>query len=144
VTKPYRIHGKRVFDERGVVSFANDFDFEGVKRFYTVSNHAPRFIRAWHGHLVEAKYVTVLQGAALIATVKLDTVVQPSRSVVAERWALTSPDLLYIPPGYANGAMTLTPDTILMYFSNLTIEEARHDDHRWPYDYWDCWEIEQR
>ena len=30
--------------------FANEFHFEGVKRFYVIENHQPQFVRAWHGH----------------------------------------------------------------------------------------------
>ena len=48
-------------DDRGCVRFVNDFNFKGVKRFYQVENHRQGFIRAWHGHKKEGKYVyTVL------------------------------------------------------------------------------------
>ena len=37
--------------------FVNDFNFENVKRFYQVENHRQGFIRAWHGHKKEGKYI---------------------------------------------------------------------------------------
>ena len=66
---PYVIEGGLVVDDRGEVGFANGFHFDGVKRFYTVSNHRAGFVRAWHAHRREAKYITVVQGAAIVAAV---------------------------------------------------------------------------
>ena len=70
---PQLISGNLVVDDRGQVAFVNDFTFEGVKRFYVVSNHRQGFVRAWHAHRREAKYVTALQGAALVGAVAVDT-----------------------------------------------------------------------
>ena len=36
------INGGVAVDDRGSVRFVNDFDFEGVKRFYQVQNYAFR------------------------------------------------------------------------------------------------------
>ena len=44
------INGDNFVDERGVLSFVNDFDFDKIKRFYQISNHKKNYIRAWHGH----------------------------------------------------------------------------------------------
>ena len=67
------IGGGVVVDDRGSVSFVNEFDFGGVKRFYQVENHRSGFIRAWHGHKHEGKYVYVTQGSALVGVVNMDT-----------------------------------------------------------------------
>ena len=56
------LNGGLAVDDRGQVSFVNDFHFENVKRFYMVSNHKQGFIRAWHGHKNESKYVSVVSG----------------------------------------------------------------------------------
>ena len=63
--EPKIISGGLAVDDRGVVSFINDFNFSNVKRFYQVENHRQGFIRAWHGHKKEGKYVYVCQGSAL-------------------------------------------------------------------------------
>ena len=55
-TEPTLIDGGLSVDDRGQVAFANGFDFEGVKRFYLVSNHRQGFVRAWHAHRREAKW----------------------------------------------------------------------------------------
>jgi len=63
------LNGGLAVDDRGSVSFVNDFTFEGVKRFYQVENHRKGFIRAWHGHQKEGKFVYVTNGSALIGVV---------------------------------------------------------------------------
>ena len=133
-------------DDRGELSFVNDFRFEGVKRFYTVSNHRQGFIRAWHGHKREAKYVTAVSGAAVVAAVCIDNWEQPSRNLSVERFVLSAhrPAVLYIPPGHANGFMSLTIDLKLMFFSTSSLEESQGDDFRYESRYWDIWQVVER
>jgi len=143
---PRLIEGGLAVDDRGAVSFVNDFDFAGVKRFYTVTNHRAGFVRAWHAHRHEAKYVTVLQGAAIIGVVEIDDWENPSREKKVHRYILSSskPSVIYIPPGYANGFMSLTKDTLLVFFSTATLEESRGDDVRYDARYWDIWGVIER
>src|SRR5207249_707455 len=49
-------------DDRGQLAFVNTFGFEGVKRFYAVSNHGSGFVRAWHAQRKQAKYVQLARG----------------------------------------------------------------------------------
>lgn len=65
------INGGLSVDDRGSVTFVNDFNFSDVKRFYIVENHRVGFIRAWHGHEKEGKYVFVVKGTALIGAVDM-------------------------------------------------------------------------
>ena len=111
------MNGGVAVDDRGQLSFVNDFDFKDVKRFYMVENHEKGFIRAWHGHKKECKYVYVPSGAILIGTVNLET-------EEVERFVLSSskPQVLYIPPGYANGFMNLQNDTKVIFFSTSTLK----------------------
>lgn len=140
------IEGRVAVDDRGQLLFCNDFDMKGVRRFYAVSNHEPKFIRAWHAHKKEAKYVLVLSGAALVAAVKIDDWSTPSRSAEVHRFALSDrkPGVLFIPAGYANGFMTLQPETQLVFFSTSTLEESKGDDYRYDATYWDPWTIQPR
>ena len=143
---PCLLVGNLAIDDRGEVGFVNEFDFAGVKRFYTVANHNAGFIRAWHGHQREAKYVTVVAGAALVAAVPVTDWTTPSREALPTRHVLSAhkPSVLYIPPGYCNGFMSLTVDTKLMFFSTATLEESREDDIRFDARYWDVWKVEER
>ena len=84
------IEGGVAVDDRGAVAFVNDFDFCGVKRFYMVTNHRAGFVRAWHAHRHEAKYVTVMQGSAIVGAVKIDNWEKPSRTAPASRFILTA------------------------------------------------------
>jgi dTDP-4-dehydrorhamnose 3,5-epimerase len=143
---PRIIKGELSVDERGQVAYANGFHFEGVKRFYVVSNHKAGFVRAWHAHRHEAKFATVVQGAALIAAVPIDNWEHPSKDAKPYRFVLSAnnPAVLYIPPTYANGFMSLTEDCKVMFFSTATVEESKKDDVRFDARYWDVWHIIER
>jgi dTDP-4-dehydrorhamnose 3,5-epimerase len=143
---PLYFEGGRAVDDRGEVGFVNDFNFAGVKRFYTVANHRSGFVRAWHAHRREAKYVTIVQGAAIVGAVEIDDWDAPSKDSKVYRYVLSShkPSVLYIPAGYANGFMSLTEDTILIFFSTSTLEESRGDDVRYDARYWDIWQVIER
>jgi dTDP-4-dehydrorhamnose 3,5-epimerase len=140
------IPGDVAVDDRGSVRFVNDFDFAGVKRFYAVNNHRQGFVRAWHAHRREAKYVTVLTGAALVGAVAVDDWDAPSHDLSVYRTVLSAgkPRVLYIPPGHANGFMSLSPDAQLLFFSTATLEESLGDDVRYPARYWDIWTVDER
>ena len=113
MSEPRLIKGGLAVDDRGQVSFVNDFDFSGVKRFYAVENHQRGFIRAWHAHKKEAKYVMVASGSALVGAVAIDDWDNPAKDAQVHRHVLSarSPSVLYIPAGYANGFMSLSEDT---------------------------------
>lgn len=140
------IEGGLAIDDRGSVSFVNGFDFAGVRRFYGVFNYRPGFVRAWHAHRNEAKYVHVARGSALIAAVKIDDWERPSKNLPVERFILSAdrPAVLYIPNGYANGFMSLTADAFLLFFSTATLEQSRADDVRYDSRYWDAWHVVER
>jgi dTDP-4-dehydrorhamnose 3,5-epimerase len=144
--EPTLFAGGLAVDDRGELGFVNDFHFEGVKRFYTVSNHRQGFVRAWHGHRREAKYVTAVSGAAVVGAVAIDDWEKPSVSARVHRFILSAdkPAVLYIPSGYANGFMSLTPDLKLMFFSTSTLEESSGDDIRFESRHWDIWNVVER
>jgi len=140
------IKGGLAVDDRGEVGFVNDFSFDKVKRFYTLSNHAKGFVRAWHGHKKESKYFHVIKGAALICAVKIDNWNTPDASAEVKRFTLSekSPAVLYIPAGYANGSMSLTDDAKIIVFSTSALDESLNDDFRFPARHWDPWRVEER
>ena len=141
-----QVEGGIHIDERGAVSFVNDFQFDQVKRFYTVRNHRSPFIRAWHGHKKEGKYVTVVNSSAIIGAIKIDNWDNPSANKDISKFVLSStkPSILSIPPSYANGMMTLEKDTIIMVFSTSSLEESLNDDIRFDARQWDIWKIEEK
>jgi len=146
VETPKLIEGGLAVDDRGQLRFVNGFDFAGVKRFYIVSNHEQGFVRAWHAHRREGKYVLVSRGAFIVGAVAIDNWETPSPASHVHRFVLSAdkPSILFIPPGYANGLKSLTADAQIMFFSTSTIEESRGDDVRYDARYWDCWSVVER
>ena len=144
--EPVIIKGGLAVDDRGEVGFVNDFHFDNVKRFYTLSNHSKGFIRAWHGHKKESKYFHVIKGTALICAVKIDNCENPSKNLMVARYTLSekSPSVLFVPAGFANGSMSLTDDCKIIVFSTSTLEESLNDDFRFEAHLWDPWKVEER
>lgn len=128
------LNGGSSIDDRGIVTFINDFHFENVKRFYQVENHSKGYIRAWHGHKKEGKYVYVIQGTALIGVVDMTTE-KISTYILSDKQI----KILYIPPGYYNGFKSLEENTKIIFFSTSTIEESIDDDYRENFNRWDIW-----
>ena len=145
-SEPLLLKGGLSVDDRGTVSFVNDFNFENVKRFYAVENHKQGFVRAWHAHKQEAKYVMVMKGSAIIGAVKIDNWESPSKNTKVNRFVLSekNPSVLFIPAGFANGFMSLTEDSKIIFFSTSELKDSLNDDFRYDAHYWDIWKIEER
>jgi len=146
--KPHLIEGGLAIDDRGQLTFANDFDFSNVKRFYIVENFSQDIVRAFHGHLKEEKYVLVVSGSVIIAAVEMDDTTKPKKSNEVHRFVISSkkPCILHIPASYANGFRALEENTKIVFFSTSSLEESKGDDYRFPYDYWgkEIWNVENR
>ena len=146
MAEPQLVRGGSAVDDRGALSFVNDFCVTDFRRFYIVSNHGAGFVRAWHGHRHERKAACVLSGAALVCAVEVDDWETPSPDLHVHRYALSerNPSVLLIPAGYANGFMNLTPGTRICFFSSSSLEESASDDVRFPARFWDPWSVEER
>ena len=133
-------------DDRGELLFCNNFDMSKVKRFYQVSNFKNPFVRAWHGHKFENKYVFVSKGAALLAVVKIDNWKKPNKNLKIKTFVLSdkNPKILFIPGGFAHGYKTLLPETKLTFFSTSTLSQSIQDDFRYDAYYWNPWDIKER
>ncbi|HBV01216.1 MAG TPA: sugar epimerase [Candidatus Taylorbacteria bacterium] len=130
------IKGDTHIDERGTLRFINGFDLAGVKRFYQVENHRAHFIRAWHGHKREQKYMYVASGSVYVGVVDLKTKEIQKFILSAEK-----PSILEIPGNTAHGFMNLSEHTKIIFFSTATLEESKKDDLRFPWDKWNIWDI---
>ena len=141
MNKPIIIQGDTHTDKRGIVRFVNDFLMNDIIRFYTIKHLNTEFVRAWQAHKKEKKYFYVLRGQFVMAYLKLEDFEQPDRHKKAKYAVLsdTKSKVLSIPEGYANGLKALEPDSEIMVFSNLTVEESKKDDYRFPADWWFDW-----
>jgi dTDP-4-dehydrorhamnose 3,5-epimerase len=146
--QPILIRSDISVDDRGQLTFANDFSFEGIRRFYMVENFSTQTVRAFHGHSKEEKHIFVATGSAIVVAIAMDDTIRPNRNNKAHRFILSSrcPQILHVPAGFVNGFKSLENDTRVVYFSTATLEESADDDYRFPYDYWgtDIWKVESR
>ena len=87
-TEPKILEGNVFTDDRGVLTFNNDFGFADIKRFYTVHNHVQNFIRAWHAHENEEKYFLCSEGSFMICAVKIDNFKNPLKTEEVKKFYL--------------------------------------------------------
>jgi dTDP-4-dehydrorhamnose 3,5-epimerase-like enzyme len=136
--KPKLYKGGIAIDNRGSVAFNNGLQLKNIKRFYIVANKKKNFVRAWHGHKIEAKYMICISGKAKIAAVKINNFRKPSKKIKVHSWIIDSnkPDVVYIPPGYANGTKSITKDMQILVLSNSSLKSSLKDDFRFDKDFW--------
>lgn len=138
---PKLIEGGDFKDERGVISFVNDFDLASIKRFYSITHPKLDVVRAWQGHRQEHKYFYVLKGSFVVAWVKIDNWESPSESLNSEFKILEASHtaVLSIPPGYANGLKALEDNSQIMVFSDYRLNESIDDKIRFDKKLWFDW-----
>ena len=144
--RPELISGGVSADDRGRVYFANELDLSICRRMYFVENFSVGTVRAWHAHRHERKWVLAVSGAALACCVEIDDWESPSAEAEVHRFVLdaSNPSILAVPAGYANGAMSLTPNTKLLYLSDAPLQASVEDDIRFPARHWDPWQVNER
>lgn len=129
-------------DHRGKVVFSNDFDMSEIKRSYVVTNTLQKTVRAWHGHISEQKWITVQKGEFLVCLVKVDDFENLDKNLEVKEYLLNPENsVLFVPGGYANGAMNLTKENEIRYFSSTTLKESSKDDYRIDAKFWDPWTV---
>jgi len=128
-----------------------------VQRAYFINNSQKGVVRGFHYHEKETKYFVVLRGMAKFVCAALtkkeaDAVHErrlgkmlmdpvPQTFVLSER----HPQMLIVPPEYANGWMSLTDDCLLLALSSSTFEQSKGDDVRIdPYIFGDVWSVKAR
>ena len=136
--RPKLFKGGVAVDKRGSVSFNNSLVLKKVKRFYIVKNNKKNFVRAWHGHKIEAKYILCITGKAKISAVKIKNFKKPSKKSKVFSWILDSkiPNVIYVPPGYANGSKSISKNMRLLIFSTSTLKQSLKDDFRFSEKFW--------
>jgi len=132
--------GNSFTDDRGTINFVNDFHFEGIKRFYTITHPDISVVRAWQGHKVETKHFFVTKGKFLICWVEIDNWDNPGRNLKVNKKILSadSPEILTVPAGNANGFKAMEADSTLLVFSDLDLEASSKDLFRFESNFWGC------
>jgi dTDP-4-dehydrorhamnose 3,5-epimerase-like enzyme len=65
-------------DERGELSYNNNFDLSPVKRMYIIKHTDKNVVRAWQGHQQEHKFFKCIKGSFVIAWKKIDDFSKPT------------------------------------------------------------------
>ena len=138
--EPFIYSKEETKDFRGSLEYYNSLDLDRYKRFYIVNNPQIGTVRAWHGHKIESKLVKVIKGNFCIFTIKIDNWENPSKDLIPSKYEMNeNSGILYIPPGYANGAINTEANSQIMYFSSMNIEDSKKDDHRFESKFWNPW-----
>jgi dTDP-4-dehydrorhamnose 3,5-epimerase-like enzyme len=138
---PLIIQGGIFDDYRGRLAFVNEFNFDDVKRFYTICNNSTDIVRAWQGHRIENKFFHVTSGSFVICIVKIDNWKNPAKDLPVEKFILSvnKSQILKISAGYAIGIKALIKNSKLMVFSSNTLEDSCNDEYRFDADLWINW-----
>ena len=136
--KPVIIEGGFFEDDRGTLSFINDFKFDKIERFYMISNSDAKPLRAWQGHKFDEKNFFCVQGSFKISFVLIDNWENPSKLLKVESQIIksTESNIIHIPAGYANAILSLESNSKLISFSTLPLSKIKDDDVRFEPNTW--------
>lgn len=131
------INGGSHTDDRGTITFINDFDMQLVKRFYRIKHHDTSIIRGWRGHKIEQRWFHVNIGIFEIKIIKIDNWKTPNPTICQQIFTLRADEnaVLHIPAGYASSLKALEANSELVVFADYSIEHAKKDDYLFPLDY---------
>jgi dTDP-4-dehydrorhamnose 3,5-epimerase-like enzyme len=146
--KPYTQEINTRGDDRGVfVPFLNstnqlpDATNLMIKRMYYVYNYGKGVVRGFHFHRKEWKYFIIVNGAAKFVMINPDKPEEVFTFISSSR----RPNMIVVPPGFANGWVSLEDETILVCGSTSSFEESVGDDQRMdPYKWGDFWTVKGR
>lgn len=135
---PQLIQGNVFVDQRGTLKFMNDIDLSPIKRFYTIQNANTEVVRAWQGHKIESKWFFVMKGSFKIGAVEINNFENPDTTIKPSFYELTESNhqILLIPKGYANGFIALEPNSVMMVFSDHSLEDCKDDNFRLDATLW--------
>jgi dTDP-4-dehydrorhamnose 3,5-epimerase-like enzyme len=131
-----QITGSRHQDERGIITYNNDFDASQVKRIYTIENHSTDFIRGWQGHKVEQRWFACMKGSFEIAVILVDDFENPSKDLTIQKYLLSDDVLTYlhVPAGHITAIQAKSEDSKLLVFVNYHLNEL-NDEYRFDLNY---------
>lgn len=112
-----------------------------IKRVYYVYDYKTGVVRGFHFHQREWKYFMVVSGAAKI--IALDPEKPKEKFIFIS--SVRKPNLVVVPPGFANGWISLEEQTVLVCGSTSSQEESIEDDKRIdPFKWGDIWSVKGR
>lgn len=123
-------------DERGIITFNNDFDPSEVKRIYTIENLSTDFVRGWQGHQIEQRWFACVAGEFEISVIKIDDFENPSKDLMILKYILQDKTLtfLHVPAGCVTAIQAKKDGSKLLVLADYGFGEIQ-DEYRFPLDY---------
>jgi dTDP-4-dehydrorhamnose 3,5-epimerase-like enzyme len=133
---PRIINGGSHSDERGTLRFNNSFDATNIKRMYVIENKDTTFVRAWQGHRIEQRWLSVLQGSFKIELIAIDDWNNPSKELERSTFIIYAEklDVLHVPSGYVSSIQSLEERAKLLVMADYLLGEVQ-DEYRYDIDY---------
>lgn len=131
------LHLGNVFkDDRGTISFNNEFDTSKIKRIYTIENHSTDFIRGWQGHKIESRWFACMKGEFKIGVIEVDNFEEPNKNLEVKYHIMKEGnlDFLEIKPGHITSIQAMMKESKLLVLSDYALGEIQ-DEYRFPLDY---------
>ncbi len=130
------LEGKKHQDQRGIITYNNDFDASQIKRIYTIENISPDFIRGWQGHAVEQRWFACMKGSFKICVIEVDDFEQPSRDLKIQTYELSDKELTYlhVKAGCITAIQSLEENSKLLVLADYAIGEIQ-DEYRFDLDH---------
>mgnify|MGYP003599543433 FL=1 len=134
--QPQIIKGNHHKDDRGTLTFNNDFNALGIKRVYTIENESLDFLRAWQGHQIEQRWFSAVAGSFKIKLIEIDDWKNPTKDLPILEFILNSEnlDILHVPRGFATSIQYLEDHSKLLLFADYQLGEIQ-DEYRFASNY---------
>ena len=134
--QPQIIKGNHHKDDRGTLTFNNDFNALGIKRVYTIENESLDFVRAWQGHQIEQRWFSAVAGSFKIKLIEIDDWKNPTKDLPILEFILNSEnlDILHVPRGFATSIQSLEDHSKLLLFADYQLGEIQ-DEYRFASNY---------
>ncbi|HZW76817.1 MAG TPA: WxcM-like domain-containing protein [Flavobacteriaceae bacterium] len=125
--------GNSFNDERGTITFNNDFDLSKIKRIYTIENRDTEFIRGWQGHEIEERWFACISGSFEIGVREVHDFEQPYDDKETVKYILDDETLTYlhIPKGHITAIKANEPKSKLLVLADHHLGEVK-DEYRYP------------
>ena len=143
--QPQLIKGNRYRDDRGNLTFNNDFNALPIKRVYTIENTSLDFVRAWQGHQIEQRWFSAVNGSFKISLIKIDDWENPANDLPIVEFILNAEnlDILHVPSGFVSAIQALEDHSKLLLFADYDLNEIQ-DEFRFPNDYFNDLKIRKK
>lgn len=130
------IAGNKHKDDRGIITYNNDFDASRIKRIYTIENHSIDFIRGWQGHEIEQRWFACIKGSFEISVIQINDFENPSKDLIVKKHQLNDEKLTYlhVPSGCVTAIQSKEENSKLLVLSDYGLGEIS-DEFRYSLDY---------